>query len=91
MMLTSKAMSRFSLAATIISKPILEAIRRELRRVSPNAKITTDEIESALRSYVLKGEVAEGVKAAEAQKKITKAQNKALKKTAKSDDNSTPI
>jgi hypothetical protein len=86
-----QAMSRFSLAATIISEPVLEVIRRELRRVSPNAKITTEEIESALRSYVLKGEVVEGAKAIEAQKKIAKAQNKASKKSAKADDSSTPI
>jgi predicted type IV restriction endonuclease len=82
-----QAMSRFSLAATIISKPVLEVIRRELRRVSPNAKITTEEIESALRSYVLKGEVFEGAKAVEAQKKITKAQ----KKAAKASDSLAPI
>jgi predicted type IV restriction endonuclease len=85
-----QAMSRFSLAATIISEPVLEVIRRELRRVSPNAKITTEEIESALRSSVLKGEVVEGAKAAEAQKKITKAQNKASKKTAKADESPMP-
>ncbi len=86
-----QAMSRFSLAATILTEPVCEVIRRELRRVSPNAKITIEEIESALRSYVLKGEVVEGVKATEAQKKIAKAQNKASKKSAKAVASSVPI
>jgi predicted type IV restriction endonuclease len=77
-----QAMSRFSLAATILSQRVREVIRCELRRVSPNAKITIDEVDSALRNYVLKGEVVQGEKAIEAQKRIAKAQNKAFKKTA---------
>ncbi|HVU08437.1 MAG TPA: type I restriction enzyme HsdR N-terminal domain-containing protein [Verrucomicrobiae bacterium] len=88
-----QALNRFSLAATILTKPVREIIRRELRRVSPNAKITIEEIESALRKDVLKGEVVDdhAPKVLEAQKKLAKAQNKAAKKTARADDSSTPI
>jgi hypothetical protein len=86
-----QAMSRYSLAATILSKPVLEVVRRELRRVSPNAKITTAEIESALRSNVLRGEVVEGEKAFAAQKKMAKAQNKATKRAVIADINSTSV
>ncbi len=78
-----EAMSRFSLAATILSEPVIEVIRRELRKLSPGAKITVEEIDEALKKYVFKGEVVEDPKAEEARKRIAKAQNKAAKKIAK--------
>lgn len=78
-----EAMSRFSLAATILSEPVIEVIRRELRKLSPGAKITVEEIEEALKKYVFKGEVVEDPKAEEARKRIAKAQNKAAKKVVK--------
>jgi hypothetical protein len=80
-----QALSRFSLAATILTEPALELIRRELRRVSPNAKISVEEIESVLRREVLKGEILEGAKADEARKRIARAQNKASKKSKAND------
>lgn len=86
-----QAMSRFSLAATILSEPVIEVIRRELRKLSPGAKITVEEIDEALKNHVFKGEVVEGPKADEAKKQITKAQNKASKKTPKSDGGTEPM
>lgn len=77
-----QAMSRFSLAATILSEPVIDVIRRELRKLSPGAKITVEEIEEALKKYVFKGEVVEDPKAEEARKRIAKSQNKASKKKA---------
>lgn len=86
-----QAINRFSLAATILSEPLLNAMRRELRRLSPGIKITVEEIESVLRKEVLKGEVVEGHKADEARKRITKMQNKVSKKAAKTGNESEPI
>lgn len=74
-----QALSRFNLGATILSDPVLEVIRRELRRLSPDIRIDTEEIKSVLTSEVLKREVLEGDKATEARKKIAYAANKALK------------
>ena len=79
-----EAMSRFSLAATILSEPVIEVIRRELRKLSPGAKITVEEIDEALKKYVFKGEVVEDPKAEEARKRIAKAQNIVSKKKADS-------
>lgn len=81
-----QAVSRFSLAATIVSEPVLDVIRRELRRLSPGVRITVEEIASVLKREVLKGEVVEGVKADEARKRIARAQNKVVKKVAKPND-----
>ena len=81
--LQRQALSRFFLGALVLSDPVLEVIRRELRRVSPLVKIEIDQIKAGLSAEVLKREVIDGEKAAEARKKIARAANKALRKTAK--------
>ena len=69
----------------VLSEPVLEVIRRELRRVSPDVRIETDQIKEVLSTEVIKREVMEGEKAEEAAKKIARAANKALRaKAAKS-------
>jgi len=65
-----QAMSRFSLAALLLSEPMLKIIRRELRRLSPEASIEIDGLQTVLSEEVLKREVVEGEKADEARKKI---------------------
>ncbi|MFH0793563.1 MAG: type I restriction enzyme HsdR N-terminal domain-containing protein [bacterium] len=77
-----QALSRFFLGAMVLSDPVLEVIRRELRRVSPDVRIDVDEIKAVLTSEVLKREVMEGDKADEARKKIAKAASKALRTRA---------
>ena len=63
----------------ILTPPVLEVIRRELRRVSPDVKIESDQIRNVIAAEVIKREVMEGEKADEARKKIAKAASKALK------------
>jgi hypothetical protein len=77
-----QALSRFFLGAVILSDPVVEVIRRELRRVSPDVKIELDQIRSALAAEVLKREVMEGEKAEEARKKVAKSARIALKTAA---------
>jgi hypothetical protein len=74
-----KVRSRFNLAAIILSEPILHAIRREVKRLDPDVRISVEEITEALKHEVLKRDVFEGEKAAEAQKLIAKAASKALR------------
>ncbi len=74
-----QALSRFFLGAMILTKPVLEVIRRELRRVSPDVKINIEEIKTVFTTEVIKREVMEGEKADEARKKISRATNKALR------------
>lgn len=74
-----QALSRFFLGAMILSSPVLEVIRRELRRVSPDVRIDLEEIQQVLSAEVLKREVIDGDKADEARKKITRAAHKALR------------
>ncbi len=77
-----QALSRFFLGAMVLSDPVLEVIRRELRRVSPDIRIDIEQIRSGLMQDVLKREVVEGEKAQEARKKINRAANKALRAKA---------
>ena len=59
--------------------PVLEVIRRELRRISPDVRIDIDQIKAVLLSEVIKREVIEGDKADEARKKIARVASKALR------------
>jgi len=67
------------LGAIILSDPLINAIRREVRRVSPRVKVETDEIKETLRQEVLKREVVFEERADEAKKKVRKAQAHAQK------------
>ena len=83
-----QALSRFFLGAMILSDPVLEVIRRELRRVSPDVRIDVDEIANVLSAEVLKREVIDGEKADEARKRIARAARKSLRAKAEPAENS---
>jgi predicted type IV restriction endonuclease len=74
-----QALSRFSLAALMVSDTVLDVLRRELRRVSPGVKVETSEIKDVLINEVLKRDTLEGEKADAARRMITRAANKALR------------
>src|SRR5215210_832149 len=74
-----QALSRFFLGAMVLSNPVLEVIRRELKRLSPDVRIDLEQIKSVLGQDVLKREVVEGEKANEARKKIGKSSGRMLR------------
>ena len=79
--------SRFNLAALILSDTILHTIRRELKRLSPDVRISVEEIREALVQEVIKRDVTDGEKAPEAQKLVARAANKAMRqKKAKAEE-----
>ncbi len=77
-----QALSRFFIGAMLQTTPVLEIIRRELRRISPDVRIDLDQLKDVLLNEVIKREVIEGEKADEAKKKITRAATKALRSVA---------
>ena len=85
-----QALNRFFVGAVIMTDPVLEVIRRELRRISPDVKIDVDQLRPVVRDEVLKRDVVEGEKALEAQKALVKASSKALRK-AKLKEAKTPL
>jgi len=74
-----QALSRFFMGALIVSNPVLETIRRELKRISPDVRIDIEQIKSVLLNDVIKREVVESEKAEEARKKISRAAGKLLR------------
>lgn len=77
-----QALSRFFMGALVVSNPVLEMIRRELRRISPDVRIDIEQIKSVLVNDVLKREVVESEKAEEARKKINRVAGKLLRARA---------
>lgn len=82
-----KVRNKFNLAALILSDPILHTIRRELKRISPDVRISVEEIKAALSHELIKRDAIEGEKATEAQRLVSRAASKALRqRKAKGDD-----
>jgi hypothetical protein len=76
-----QALSRFTVAATLLSNPCLQVIRRELRRISKDVKIETADIEKVLLQDVIKREAIEGEKAETAKRVVARAAKRALRTT----------
>jgi hypothetical protein len=83
-----QALSRFFLGALLMSDPILQVLRRELRRISPDVRVETTEILSVLTNEVIKREVTEGDQAKEAAKKVARVAAKANRVKKESETNS---
>jgi hypothetical protein len=74
-----RALSKFFIGQILLTDPVLESIRRVLKKVSPDVKIVNEDIKKVLLTDVLKRDVLEGDRAEEAKKTI----NKYLKALAK--------
>ncbi len=74
-----QALSRFFIGSMILSDTVLDVIRRELRKISPDVKIDIEQIREVLLQEVLKRDVVEGEKAEEARRKIARATRPARK------------
>ena len=79
----SQMLSRYTLGAALLSEPVLETIRRELRKAFPGAGLVEiDVIASTLAAEVIRREVLEGEKAIQASKKLARAVAKTEKAKA---------
>jgi predicted type IV restriction endonuclease len=74
-----KVRNKFNLAALIMSDAILHTIRRELKRISPDVRISVEELKDALAHEVIKRDAIEGEKATEAARLVSRAASKALR------------
>jgi hypothetical protein len=74
-----QATNKFYLAAVVLSDPVLDTVRRELRRLS-DARLEIEDLRAALQQEVLKREVLEGDKADSARRKVAKSAGKMLRK-----------
>jgi predicted type IV restriction endonuclease len=80
-----EALSKYTIGALLLSEPVLSVVRRELRRISPEARIASDQINAVLQADVIKREILEGERAAGARKLISRAAKRALRAKADED------
>lgn len=88
-----QVLSRYSIGAILLSDAVLEVVRRELRRISPDVKIETEQVQEVLMQEVLKRDVVEGERADDAKRKVSRVANRMLRKVSKeaSDDDSNKV
>lgn len=75
--------SKFSLAAILLSPPMLTAIRKEIRRISPSVKIDEELLKITLQNDVLKREVVDSEDAKQASEILKKASRTIAKSKAR--------
>ena len=78
------ASSPFLIAAVLRSDSLVGVLRRELRRISPGAKLNEEELRAVLTDEVLKREVVFGDDAKVAASRVRRAANRALRNRTKS-------
>ena len=83
-----QVLSRFAIAAIVLSDSIVDVIRRELRRASSGIRVESEEIRQVLRDEVLKREVLEGEKADLARRLINRSASKTLRTVTYKDKDS---
>jgi hypothetical protein len=80
------ALSRFTVGALVQADVVLDVLRREPRRISPEARIENEERATVLFSEVLKRELLEGDKAQAAKRLVARAANRSLRKSSAESD-----
>ena len=68
--------NRFTVASIMCSEPVVNVVRRELRRLFPDLKVSNENLKELIEGEVLKREAIEGDKAKEAASRINKAVKK---------------
>lgn len=65
--------NRFTIGQLLLTDPVIDVLRRQLKRMSSDIKVSNEEIGQILVEEVIKREVLDGEKAIDAKKKILKA------------------
>ena len=79
-----QSLNQYVVAALTLTDPVLNAIRRDIRKLAPGLKVKTEEIERLLRHEIIRRGVIEGEDAERASKQVRKLNRKPKKKkTAK--------
>ena len=82
-----QATSKFSLAAIILGKEMLQALKKELRKINSSIKIEDDQLRSILQNEVLKREVVDSEESKQAIEFLKKSAKASAKLKSKSTAN----
>jgi len=74
--------SKYFIGSVIITDPMLNTIRRELKKLAPDVRTDNEQIKKVISQEIFKREILESEKAQEASKKI----NREIKKYQKAKD-----
>ena len=83
-----QSVNRYVIGSLILGEPVLAFIRRELKRLSDGIKVEIDEVETIVRTEVLKREVVEGEEADTAKARVNKFYKKSMSRRRKANDSS---
>lgn len=83
-----QSVNRFTIAALVVSEPIVKALRREMKKMSSGLNIEVEEIEKILHHEVLKRDVIEGEDAAKASSRVRKLFKQAKRQSKSETDKS---
>lgn len=84
-------LNRFTVGAVLLSDPVVSVVKRELKRLSADIKVTEDDVRELLQNEVIKREVFEGEKAAKAGKLVARSESKSLRKVKESAQKNTAV
>jgi len=82
----SQLFNAFTVAQITMSEPVIGLIRRELRKAFPELKVDVEAIGDLMRSQVIKRELVDGDKAAEARDRLKKAAQRAQRAAKRATD-----
>ncbi len=86
----TRALNRFSLAAAVISKPVLTVICREITRASPGIRVDVEDVEELIVREVVKRDVMDSAEVQDAVKRLRKARGRKLRGRKRSKPPTTP-
>ena len=79
----TQTFNRFIIGGLILNEPVLNSIRKELRRLSDGLNVSVSEIEGVIKNEVLKREIVEGDDAKTAASRISRFYKKMSKEAQK--------
>lgn len=82
--LQKQALSRFTVAAVLLSEPCVAVVRRQLKRLSRDIRIDSDQVTDVLVQEVIKREAVEGERAEVARRLVSRSSKRARKAAVKS-------
>lgn len=82
-----QSVNRFTIGQLLISDVVIDSIRRPLRRLASDAKITNEDIRKILLEEIIKRDVFEDERSADAKVKVAKALKPPKPSTSKAENN----
>lgn len=79
-------MNKFTIAQAMLSEPVLDAVRKVLKKMGADGKVSNEEVYDIILNETLKREVLDGDKATDAKKKVAKALKAAAKPAPKPEE-----